>query len=84
MASATGERAGVTTDTDWQNLVKGTLKAEMRRRNLTYEVLATKLRDLSVHSDPHVLRNKVSRAGFSAAFLLQCLKAMGCLSLDLR
>lgn len=34
-------------------------------------------------ADVVVLRNKVSRGGFSAVFLLQCLKAMGVRSLSL-
>jgi hypothetical protein len=69
--------------TDWQALVKGMLKAEVKRRNLTYEQLAAKLYDIGVHETPTNLRTKISRGGFSAVFLVQCLRAMGCRSLNL-
>ena len=71
------------TDAEWQAEVKGMLKAEMKRRGLTYDQLAAKLAEIGVQADPHVLRNKVARGGFSAVFLFQCLKAMGCDSLRL-
>jgi 3-mercaptopyruvate sulfurtransferase SseA len=72
-----------TTDAEWQAEVKGLLKAEMKRRGLTYEGLAAKLGDLGQPTDAHVLRNKVARGGFSAVFLFQCLRAMGCHTLRL-
>jgi hypothetical protein len=71
-------------ETDWHGLVKGMLKAEVKRRNLTYEQLAAKLADIGVSETPTNLRTKISRGGFSAVFLVQCLKAIGCQSLDLR
>ncbi len=70
-------------ETDWHALVKGMLKAEIKRRNLTYEQLVAKLAEIGVAVDPHVLRNKISRGGFSAVFFVQCLKAIGCKSIQL-
>jgi hypothetical protein len=67
------------TDAEWQALVKGLLKAEMKRRNMTYEQLAERLAGIGAqHSSAQVLRTKVARGGFSAVFLVQCLKAMDC------
>jgi len=66
------------TDAEWQAEVKGLLKAEMKRRGLTYDQLATKLAEIGVQADPHVLRNKVARGGFSAVFFVQCMHALGC------
>jgi 3-mercaptopyruvate sulfurtransferase SseA len=71
------------TDAEWQAEVKGMLKAEMKRRGLTYDQLAGKLGEIGVRADPHVLRNKVARGGFSAVFFVQCLRAMGCRELRL-
>lgn len=71
------------TDAEWQAEVKGMLKAEIKRRNMTYEQLAGKLAEIGVQVDPHVLRNKVSRGGFSAVFFVQCLRALGVLQLNL-
>ena len=71
------------TDAQWQNLVKGMLKAEMKRRNMTYEQLGERLVEIGAQTaSTQVLRNKVSRGGFSAVFLVQCLKAMGCRNLS--
>ena|SRR5947209_15201811 len=64
-------------EADWQSLVKGMLKAEIKRRHLTYEALAAKLAELDVHETAANIRVKISRGGFSAVFLIQCLRAMG-------
>ena len=66
------------TDAEWQTEVKGMLRAEMTRRGITYDQLAAKLAEIGVKADPHVLRNKVARGGFSAVFFVQCLRAIGC------
>jgi hypothetical protein len=71
------------TDAEWQAEVKGMLKAEMKRRNLSYDQLSEKLAELGVHASARVLRTKVSRGGFSAVFLVQCLRAIGCRSLSI-
>ena len=70
-------------DDEWVNLVKGILRAEMGRRQMTYEQLAAKLAELGVSETAVNLRNKVARGGFSAVFLVQCLRAMGCRELRL-
>ena len=66
------------TETDWHALVKGMLKAEIKRRNMTYEQLSAKLAEIGVNEQPKSLRNKVARGGFSAVFFVQCLRAIGC------
>ena len=71
------------TDEEWQGMAKGLLKAELKRRNLTYDDLSAKLAEIRVTETSRNLRNKVSRGGFSAVFLIQCLKAMGVRSLSL-
>ena len=64
--------------TDYEGKAKGLLRAEMARRNLTYQQLVDKLNEIGVKEDEHNLRNKVARGKFTAAFLLQCLEAIGC------
>lgn len=44
---------------------------------MTYAQLVARLAEIGVAEDERNLRNKVSRGKFTAAFLLQCLKAMG-------
>ncbi len=65
-------------DTAWQARVKGLLKAELKRRNVTYKVLSARLEAIGVHETERNLNNKISRGGFSAVFLIQCLAAAGC------
>lgn len=62
---------------DWSNKVKGLLKAELKRRNVTYAQLVEKLVEIGVRETEVNIRNKIARGGFSAVFLLQCLTAIG-------
>jgi len=71
------------TDIDWQARVKGLLKAELKRRNVSYRELAERLEAIGVHETERNIANKISRGGFTAVFLIQCLEAIGCTSLRL-
>jgi hypothetical protein len=62
----------------WVERAKGLLKAELKRRNLTYADLAAKLTAAGTPENERNLRNKVARGTFTAAFLLECLAVIGC------
>ena len=62
---------------EWEDQVKGLLKAELKRRNVTYSELVGKLADLGVMDSEPNIRNKISRGKFTAVFLIQCLAAIG-------
>ena len=62
--------------TDWEDAAKRLLRAEMAKRGITYGMLVEKLAEIGVQDDERNLRNKASRGKFTAAFLLQCMKAM--------
>lgn len=62
---------------DWTAEVKGLLRAEMARRRLSYKDLVEKLAAVGISETETNLRNKISRGGFTAVFLVQCLTAMG-------
>jgi Domain of unknown function (DUF6471) len=68
---------------EWQDRVKGLLKAELKRRNISYRGLAEKLASLGTHETETNIKNKISRGGFTAVFFVQCLVAIGCNSLRL-
>jgi hypothetical protein len=68
---------------DWTAYVKGLLKAELKRRNIGYRELAEKLGALGIHETERNIANKISRGGFTAAFFVQCLTAVGCHTLRL-
>lgn len=63
---------------DWSEEAKGLLKAELKRRGMTYAHLVQALAQVGVTETEANLRNKISRGNFSAAFLLQTLNAIGC------
>lgn len=62
---------------EWEDRVKGLLKAELKRRNVTYAELVGKLADIGVMDSEPNIRNKISRGKFTAVFLVQCLEAIG-------
>jgi len=69
---------------EYETRAKNLLKAELRRRGITYAGLAEKLAAVGVTENERNLNNKIARGGFTAAFLLQCLEAIGASSLQLR
>lgn len=58
--------------TDWEEKAANLLKAELKRKGVTYAQLAELIGDKEVN-----IRNKLSRGKFTAAFLLQSLSAIG-------
>jgi hypothetical protein len=58
--------------TDWEAFAANLLKAELKRKGVTYAQLADLIGDKEVN-----IRNKLARGKFPAAFLLQSLKAIG-------
>lgn len=71
------------TDKVWEEKVKGLLKAELKRRGVSYAQLVGKLADIGVMDSEPNIRNKLSRGKFTAVFLIQCLEAIGASSLRL-
>lgn len=72
-------------DAEWQERVKNALKAELKRKGVSYKMLAERLDAMGVPgASEQNIANKFSRGGFSAVFLVQCLKAAGCENLDIR
>lgn len=67
----------------YETRAKNLLKGELKRRGVTYAQLAEKLASIGVTENERNLNNKISRGGFTAAFLLQCLSAIGASSLHL-
>ena len=70
-------------DTEWEAKVKGLLKGELKRRNVSYGQLVDRLAAVGVVDSEPNIRNKLSRGKFTAVFLLQCLEAIGASSVRL-
>lgn len=62
---------------EYETLAKNLLKSELKRRGVTYAQLADKLAVIGVSENERNLNNKISRGGFTTAFFLQCLRAIG-------
>ena len=65
-------------DHEWAEQAKRLLKSELKRRGMSYRDLAERLTAAGVPETERNLANKISRGGFTAAFLLQSLSAIGC------
>lgn len=63
--------------TDWNDKAKRLLKSELIRRGVSSEDLVALLDNIGVSESKASIDNKISRGTFSAAFLIQCLNAMG-------
>ena len=59
------------------------LKAELKRKGVTYAQLVETLAAMGIDEKEVNVRNKLSRGKFTAAFLLQCLTAVGITELRL-
>lgn len=69
--------------TDWELKAANLLKAELKRKGVTYAQLVDKLAEVGVDEKEANIRNKLSRGKFTAAFMLQCLAAVGATELRL-
>jgi hypothetical protein len=63
-------------DPYWNKLASGIIKAELKRRNISYEQLITMLREINVNETHSSLLNKMSRGSFQFVFFLQCAAVM--------
>ncbi len=62
--------------TDWEMKAANLLKAELKRKGVTYAQLVEKLAGIGIEEKEVNVRNKLARGKFTAAFLLQCLDAI--------
>lgn len=70
-------------DAEWTLRAKNLLKAELKRRGVSYRELAEKLTAMGIPESERNIANKISRGGFTAAFMLQCLAAVGAATIRL-
>ncbi len=62
---------------EYETRAKNLLKSELKRKGLSYKDLAARLTAIGVEENERNLNNKISRGGFTAAFLLQVMEAIG-------
>lgn len=68
---------------DWEKMAANLLKAELKRKGVTYAQLVERLDAIGISEKEVNVANKLSRGKFSAAFMLQCLSAVGSSQLHL-
>jgi hypothetical protein len=68
---------------EWETRVANMLKAELKRKGVTYAQLVEKLAEIGVDEKEVNIRNKLARGKFSAAFMVACLEAIGCTSVKI-
>ncbi|GAB5448700.1 DUF6471 domain-containing protein [Gymnodinialimonas sp.] len=61
----------------FQDKAKDLVRSAMADQGVTVEELTRRLSAIGVDMSSGGVANKISRGGFSAAFLLQCMKALG-------
>jgi len=67
----------------WEAQAKGLLKAELKRKGVTYKELVSRLEAMGIHETEPNIRNKLARGKFTAAFLMACLEAVEARSMQL-
>lgn len=67
---------------NWNELTKRLLKSELVRRGLTHNDLVSLLNNIGIQETKSSIDSKMSRGTFSAVFLIQCLNAIGCKTID--
>lgn len=68
---------------EYEGKAKNLLKGALKGKGITYAQLSEKLAEKGLHETERNLANKISRGGFTAAFLIQCLEAIGSQSVRL-
>lgn len=68
---------------DWESRAKRVLKAELKRRGMSYADLADKLAEIGVKEERRNISNKIGRGKFSAVFFFQCMAVIGCKTIHL-
>lgn len=69
-------RKSLEINVEYEGRAKDLLREKLKRTGDTYETLAAKLNAMGIEISARGLENKISRGGFSAAFLLQCIDAL--------
>lgn len=68
---------------EYETKAKNILKAELKRRGVTYGQLADRLTFLGTPETERNIANKISRGSFTAAFFMMCMDAVGATSVSL-
>ena len=71
------------TTADWKAQAKQLIRAELKRRDLSYVDLAQRMDVIGLKVNDRTLANKIATGAFSAVFFLQVMEAIGVKNLPL-
>ncbi len=71
------------TTADWKAQAKQLIRAELRRRDLSYADLAQRMAAIGLKVNDRTIANKIATGSFSAVFFLQVMEAIGVKTLPL-
>lgn len=63
---------------EWLGRVKGLMKAELKRREVSYGELAHRLREMGIRETEASVTMKIARGTFPTWFFFATMKAIGC------
>ncbi|NYZ16636.1 hypothetical protein HL658_29170 [Azospirillum sp. RWY-5-1] len=63
---------------EWAGRAKRFMKAELKRRDVTYEELARRLTEMGIPETEGSITVKINRGAFPTWFLLASMKVVGC------
>ncbi|AWK85964.1 DUF6471 domain-containing protein [Azospirillum thermophilum] len=63
---------------DWADRSKRFFKAELKRRDVTYDELARRLSEMGIEESEGSVAMKINRGTFPTWFFLASMKAIGC------
>jgi hypothetical protein len=63
---------------EWTRRAKNFIKAELKRREITYDDLARRLTDMGIRETEGSITVKINRGTFPVWFFIAALKAIGC------
>jgi hypothetical protein len=71
------------TTADWKAQAKQLIRAELKRRDLSYADLAVRMDSIGLKVNDRTIANKIATGSFSAVFFLQVMEAIGVRNLPL-
>ena len=71
------------TTADWKAQAKQLIRAELKRRDLSYADLAVRMEAIGLKVNDRTIAKKIATGSFSAVFFLQVMEAVGVKNLPL-
>ncbi len=71
------------TTADWKAQAKRLIRAELKRRDLSYADLAVRMESIGLKVNDRTIANKIATGSFSAVFFIQVMEAIGVKNLPL-